>query len=245
MKKYLYLLLSISLALLISACQNSKAQAIEDSKWENLLEGDSLNEKWRSPNKDKEGNYSPVGRAWSLEDGKLRLDFSKKGTLKDGKKLRGGHIETKKDYFNFELKFEFNIKYNNNSGIKYRVKNATGFEYQIIDDANYRDNSVSHRTGELYELVEEETPRIVKSAGDWNTGRIIANGNTIEHWLNGQKVFTLEYGSEDWKARFEDSKYFKKEILDFGTHLGPIHIQDHSDTDIEFKNMFIRELGVK
>ena len=44
----------------------------------------------------------------------------------------------------FELKFEFNIAHNGNSGIKYRAIDndgrALGCEYQIIDDDNYRDN---------------------------------------------------------------------------------------------------------
>ncbi len=205
----------------------------QKSDWVNLLEGDSL-EQWRSTRKAKDGSYRALGQRWQLEHGVLSLDRSREG--------RGGHIETKKNYFHFELKFEFNIKHNCNSGIKYRCKNSLGFEYQITDDENYRDNKVSHRTGELYELAAEEAPRLVKAAGEWNSGRIIAKGNTIEHWLNGHKVFTIEYGSDDWNERFQKSKYFKNGTLDFGTHQGPIHLQDHSDTDVEFRNMFIREL---
>ena len=210
------------------------AQPETSSEWENLLEGNSL-DKWRSMHKGKDGEYKAIGDRWQVKDGILSLDFDREG--------RGGHIETKKNYFHFELKFDFNIKENCNSGVKYRCKHATGFEYQIIDDVNYRDNKIpSHRTAGLYEIAGIPEDRVLNPAGEWNTAKIVANGNTIEHWLNGVKVLTIEYGSEDWKQRFEKSKYFRGGKMDFGTHVGPIHFQDHSDTKIEFKNVFIREL---
>jgi len=56
------------------------------------------------------------------------------------------------------------------------------------------------------------------------------------------RVISLEFTSEDWKARYEKSKYHKNGITDFATHTGPIHLQDHSDTDISLKNVYIREL---
>ena len=228
----LFTLFLVSLSTVVFS-QEENTEKTDKEDWVNLLADDSFDQ-WRSTKKDKTEAYTPIGTRWEINDGVMSLDRSREGT--------GKHIETKKNYFNFELKFEFNIKHNCNSGIKYRCKNAVGFEFQIMDDANYKDNKVTHRTGEIYELAAEQTPRIVKPAGEWNTGRIIANNNTIEHWLNGKKVCTIEYGGDDWQKRFEKSKYFKKGTLDFGTHQGPIHIQDHSDTDIEIKNLFIREI---
>ncbi|MFC5050282.1 DUF1080 domain-containing protein [Rubritalea spongiae] len=206
----------------------------KSNEWINLLKTDDINTLWQPAANSKGKRAKEIGARWSLKDGVM--------TLKQDGEGRGGSIETKQTFSDFELKFEFNIHENCNSGIKYRQANSTGFEYQIIDDVNYRDNSVSHRTAELYEIKEEETPRKLNPAGEWNTGRIVAKGNTLEHWLNGQKVLTIEIGSEDWKKRFEDSKYFKNKILDFGTHTGGIYIQDHSDTEISFKNMAIRKL---
>lgn len=229
------LLLLLPLVLVAFSDETKKTRPAEktaDAVWENLLEGNSL-DKWRSTRKTKEG-WHPIGSRWQVKDGVLSLDRTREG--------RGGHLETKKNYFDFELKFDFNIKHNCNSGIKYRCKNAIGFEYQILDDENHRDNTVTHRTAELYELAAEETPRTLNAAGKWNSGRILAQGNTITHWLNGKKVLSIEFGSADWKTRFEDSKYFRQKKLDFGTHLGPIHLQDHSDTDIELKNVLIRAL---
>lgn len=210
------------------------ACAEEKEEWVNLLSGETVNTHWKGATNRKGSPSKEVGTRWELKDGVLSLDRKREG--------RGGSIETKEAYFDFELKFEFCIQKNCNSGIKYRLKNSTGFEYQIIDDKNYRDNKVTHRTAEIYELQEEEAPRVLNPAGEWNTGKIIAKGDIIQHWLNGEKVLEIEVGSEDWDARFKKSKYFKSEILDFGTHTGPIHIQDHSDTDVTFRKMLIRTL---
>lgn len=220
-----------------SACgEEVKKESTTEEKWVNLLSGESVNDHWQ-PASNRAGNRkTDVGERWTLKDGILQLK------RKEEMEGRGGSIETKEAYFNFELQFEFKVDFNSNGGIKYRQKHSTGFEYQITDDFNYKDNGVSHRTAELYEIQEEETPRIVKKHGEWNTGKIIAKGNHLEHWLNGKKVFDLEIGSEDWKKRFEDSKYFKQEIKDFGTHTGSIHLQDHSDTGITFRKLRIKEL---
>ena len=222
----------------INACseETSATGPTEEVQWTNLLEGSDLSKNWK-PATNLQGKASKtIGKRWSLTNGVLELK------RKEAAEGHGGSIETTTAYYNFELQFEFKIEFDSNSGIKYRQFQTTGFEYQIIDDANYRDNKVSHRTGELYDIQEEEAPRIVHKYGEWNTGKIIAKDNTLQHWLNGQKVFELEIGSEDWKARYDKSKYHKAGITDFGSHTGFIHIQDHSDTGVTFRKMLIREL---
>ena len=221
----------------LNACgEEAKPAAEPEVQWTNLLEGSDINAIWQTASNRNGKRGKEIGKRWSLTDGVLELK------RREGNEGRGGSIETLKQYFDFELQFEFKVAYDSNSGIKYRQLHATGFEYQITDDFNYRDNGVSHRTAELYEIQEEETPRLVKKHDEWNTGKIIAKGNHLEHWLNGQKVFDLEIGSEDWKKRYEDSKYFRSGITDFGTHTGFIYLQDHGDTGITYRKMIIREL---
>jgi len=220
---------------LISCNQAEESTQVTEPEvvWTDLL-ADPVESVWQAAPNRKGSRRAELGTRWELKDGELSLDRSREG--------RGGSIETIEVFDNFEAKFTFKIGENCNSGIKYRHLNATGLEYQIIDDARYKDNSESHRTGEMYEMQEEENPRILKPAGEWNTGRIIAQGNHIEHWLNGQKVLDIEFGSDDWKARYEETKYFRLNIMDFGTHSSGIYIQDHSDTDVAFKSFLIRKL---
>ena len=81
--------------------------------------------------------------------------------------------------------------------------------------------------------------RILHPAEEWNTGRIVADGNNIQHWLNGVKVLTIEYGSDKWAECIAQSKYRDKP--EYGTFTGPITLQDHHD-EVSFRNLFVREI---
>ena len=84
-------------------------------------------------------------------------------------------------------------------------------------------------------------PRIARGipAGEWNQGRIIVANNQFEHWLNGVKVVSVEFGSDDWNARFAKSKY--KVHPDFAQAAGPILFQDHGDS-VKYREVFVREI---
>lgn len=171
----------------------------------------------------------PVGEGWSIKDGIIH---------RSGK--HPGDIITRKHYDNFDLSFDWKISEAGNSGIKYRTNGSLGLEYQILDDAKHRDSkNPTHRVGSLYELAAAPDSKPVNPVGEWNHARIIANGNTIQHWLNGEKVVEIEYGSDDWNQRFQKSKYSKH--ADFAKGAGPILLQDHRD-EVWFKNVTIREL---
>jgi 6-phosphofructokinase len=72
---------------------------------------------------------------------------------------------------------------------------------QILDDAGHPDGrSPLTSAGSNYGL--HGAPRgIVKSAGEWNSSRIVVVNNQVEHWLNGDKVVEYELGSADWLRR--------------------------------------------
>jgi len=202
-----------------------------DYGWVNLLEGDGL-DLFRNGSKHNYKKVTDVGAQWSVKDGVLSLDKSKDG--------RGGHIVTKDNtYYNFELQFEFLISEEGNSGVKYRVKPDTvGLEYQVYDD-NY--SKVSRNSlASLYNLKAAAADKVIRQPGkEWNTGRIVAVGNMIQHWLNGDLVMEIEFGSPEWEKCFTKSKY--KEIADFGRAPGPILLQDHGD-NVSYRNLRIRRV---
>ena len=206
--------------------------AQKQGEWINLLENDLLTQ-WQASSKLKLRKATAIGAQWSVKDGILSLDKTKQG--------RGGDITTKKDYFSFELKFEFKISEGGNSGVKYRTQGSLGLEFQILDDKKAKDNkNPKNSLSSLYQLVAAPADKKFFAPNtEWNKARIVANGNTIEHWLNGQKTVSIKFGSDDWKKRFAMSKY--KGFKNFAKKPGPILLQDHGD-NVVYRNLMIREL---
>jgi mono/diheme cytochrome c family protein len=177
---------------------------------------------------------APVEKGWKIEDGVIH------------RHAKGGDIITKASYKNFELSFEWKISKAGNSGVKYRTKGSLGLEYQVLDDQNHPDRKIdNHLAASMYEIIAAPANKPIKPVGEWNKARIVAKGNHIEHWLNGVKVIEIEYGSDDWKARFKKSKYskrqYKKKNEGFGSWEGPILLQDHQDP-AWFRNLKIKKL---
>ena len=173
-------------------------------------------------------NGKPVGSGWMIKNGVVH------------RKSLSGDIITKEKFKDFELTFEWKISEAGNSGIKYRTRGSLGLEYQVLDDLKHRDNkNPTHRAASLYELVAAPDSKPLKKVGEWNKGRILAKGNQIEHWLNGEKVVEITWGTDDWKDKFQKSKYRKNE--GFGSWEGPILLQDHMDP-VWFRNLMIKRL---
>ena len=190
-------------------------------KMNDLFDKDNFSQ-WTKVNGEK------VDKGWSVKNGIVH------------RHTKGGDIITKEKFKNFELSFEWKISETGNSGIKYRTRGSLGLEYQVLDDQKHRDNkNPTHRAGSLYELVASPDSKPLKPVGEWNKGRIVAKGNKIEHWLNGEKVVEITWGSEEWNKRFQKSKYRKNE--GFGSWEGPILLQDHNDP-VWFRNLKIRKL---
>jgi len=194
------------------------AASKSDQPFEDLLAGDEL-AAWRPGN--NEGK-------WTIADGVLTRG-----------EVKAGSLNTKEKYQNFDLRFEWKISEGGNSGVIYRINHGRGLEYQVLDDENHvRGKEPLSSSASIYDIVEPEGSPLRK-AGAWNTARIVADGNHLEHWLNGVKVLETEFGSADWTERFLKSKNAKVE--NFGEGGSQIQLQDHS-SNVHFRNMRIRQL---
>lgn len=77
--------------------------------------------------------------------------------------------------------------------------------------------------------------------GEWNSSRIVVEGNQVEHWLNDIKVLEYQRGSDDFRERVSESKF--KDIENFGeAPEGHILIQDHGSR-LAFRNIKIKEIN--
>ena len=261
MNKYLF---TISLlALFFFACQpkrdksslkpsesgnNMLSTSEEEEGWELLFDGKSF-KGWRTL-----GRERVLEEHWKIDNGTIRkLNSGEIPSLPDGQPLVGGDLITIDSFVNYELYFEWKISKKGNTGLKYNVSeemsqkygskySALGFEYQLLDDKDsiYADKlKPSQYTGGLYDLVEPQNT-VVKPVGEYNTSRIVIDGNHVEHWLNSRKVLTYELGSRHLDSLFQASKY-----RDYPHFLekrkGHIVLQDHKD-DAWFRNVKIRKI---
>jgi len=81
----------------------------------------------------------------------------------------------------------------------------------------------------------------VKPVGEWNRARIVVKGNHVEHWLNGVKLLEYEFGSADWTAKVQASKF--KDWPNYGkSKRGYIALQGDHEGSLAFRNIRIREL---
>lgn len=226
---------------------NELTKGEKEQGWELLFDGKSFTN-WRGLGRDTiESNN------WKIENGMIHKVNSHEVPLQaNGEPILGGDLLTIDTFKNFELQWDWKIKPDGNSGIKYNVSeeismahgskySALGFEYQILDDAAemYKDLKSSQFTGSLYDMYPPLDVHL-NPVGEFNHSRILLNGNHGEHWLNGVKVLDFDFGTAEFDLLFQKSKYAV--YPGFSTRRkGHIVITNHTD-DSWYKNIKIRRL---
>ncbi len=217
--------------------QSAKANA-EGDQWTWLFDGSST-EMWRDTKSDEFPEHG-----WVVEDGVLTV-------LGETGEQEGGHdIITKDKYGNFELVLDVNLSEGANSGIKYQVTDSfpghegkyLGLEYQLLDNERHPDakngRDGNHKMGSLYDMIPPPEDLSIHPPGEWNTVRIIVNGNMVEHWLNGEKVLEFDRKSLAFRELVSLSKY--NDLENFGElEEGHILLQGHGN-DVSFRDIKIR-----
>ncbi len=182
------------------------------------------------------GDGKPVTSGWVVQEG---------GVLH--RAAKGGDIYTAEEYTNYELTWEWKISPGGNSGLKYRVmkfpgKGFLGCEYQMLDDSKHPDSKVGpqRQTASLYDILPPAADKMLKPAGEWNASKVIVNNHTIEHWLNGTKVLTVDLTGGAFQAGLAKSKF--KDVPGFAENAkGRIMLQDHNDA-VWFRNIALKPL---
>jgi hypothetical protein len=122
---------------------------------------------------------------------------------------------------------------------------TVAFEFQLIDEAgNKAGASPEHSTGALYSFLPP-TAKAAKAPGQWNTGKIVAKGDHIEHWINGVKVLDASLKSPAIAAGAEkrwgkDHPVYKL-LVEQPRKKSPILLQNHNDP-AWFRNLRIKKL---
>lgn len=200
----------------------------------------------------------PPVPSWAPENGEL-VTTPGKGTEV--------YLLTRDSFSDFDLSFEWNGEPGCNSGIKYRFQGywvgepgrgelkdspsgprriePVALEYQIADDERHPDavsGGPTHSTAALYEYWAPKKSAPAK-ANVWHTGRIVARGLHIEHWLDGEKVVDLSLDAPEVQDAFRKSQRRGSSPL-LAKHerrSSPIALQFH-DGKVRFRNLVIRHL---
>jgi len=208
----------------------------------------------------KDGEKFPT-RGWFVKDGCLTMrpvnGITPERTWfplppEDAKQGGGGDIVTRRKYSDFAFKFDFRLTKGANSGVKYFYNEgkhkSSCEEYQVLENFHPdSDKGVdgNRKCASLYDILPANADKIVKGAGEWNSGMIVAKGNHVEHWLNGVKVLEYERGSKAFRDAVAKSKYLAwQDPGEFWgeAKAGRLLLQDHSDSTVSFCNLKVKEL---
>ncbi len=124
---------------------------------------------------------------WYIQDGLL--------VCESGPDKQYGYLATREYYDDFDLTVEFKQEADGNSGVFIRsfiekdVK-VNGWQVEVAPKG--------HGTGGIYEsygrgwIIEapKEKDNVLK-VGDWNTMRILVQGDKVTTWLNGEEIVNL------------------------------------------------------
>lgn len=196
--------------------------------WRPLFDGTSTSA-WRG----YKSQTFPAG--WRIVDGVL----TKTGEVAD--------IITRDQFGNFQLALDWKLSAKGNAGIFYRGTEEydhiywSAPEYQLLDDAAHEDAKNRLTAAGANYSITPAPAGIVKPAGEWNSTLITVNGNTVQHWLNGQKLLEYELNSPDWVAKVKASKF--NDYPNYGRATrGHIGIQGDHEGTLSLRNIRIREL---
>jgi sugar phosphate isomerase/epimerase len=206
--------------------------------------------KWIFNGKDLSG-WDGDERLWSIKDGVIQgqTTITKPAFGNTFLIWRGGKPE------DFELKLKFRI-HNGNSGVQYRSKEVgkyvvSGYQAEIENNPgkvgflyDEKGRGWLVNVGDMMVIDEEGHKNVISKVADkdelikagyykekdWNEYRIIAQGNHIEHYLNGYQTIELVDNDRNGAA--------KEGLIALQIHTGPPML-------VEFKDIRIRELKPK
>lgn len=162
----------------------------------------------------KEANIKMLEN-WSVRDGMIWFTG------------KGDNLCSVKEYGDFEMFVDWRITKAGDSGIYLR-----GSPQVQIWDTSRTDAGAQVGSGGLYNNQQYPSAPLKVAdnpVGEWNTFRILMNGDRVSVWLNGELVVDNVIMENYWDRSIP---IFKK---------GPIELQAHG-TDLAFRDIYVREI---
>ena len=229
----IFSILVLCVSSFVTSCDSTTAQHSQD-EFKNLFDGKSL-EGWKG---DK--------MVWRVENNTIVGETTAEHPIKSNTFL----IYEKDQPSDFELVAEFKISDGGNSGIQYRSSTVDSIPFTLkgyqadIDGGNVytgqnyeeRGRGFLAKRGETAVLEKDQQPRITSIAngdslksviksGDWNEIHIIAKGNRLRHFINGNLMSDVTDNDANLRMM--------KGLIGFQVHAGP-------PMKVEYRNIKIK-----
>lgn len=167
-------------------------------------------------------------------------------------------ITADSSFQNFDLKYEYWIPSEANSGVFIRYNfygkdswgGNSGPETQIAALNNSDGTDAKHRNGTCYDMfglltgsINWDKTRLNNTKNDsvYHQFRIIAFNNRIAHYGNGVKLLEYDMKSTAYNTAYTASKY--KDYPTYKTvHPGGVYLQHHGEYGVRFRNLRIKKL---
>ena len=157
------------LVIFVAAFQYSDLASGQAAGWTTLFNGSSL------------ANFNTIGTAnWKLMDGVVQANSG------------NGYLVTKESYADFEVKVEFWVDDDANSGVFIRCSNPQEISAMNAYEVNIYDKrpDQSGRTGAIVDVAKPLA--VINAGGKWNTFEITAKGPRLTVTLNGTRTVDVE-----------------------------------------------------
>jgi len=233
-KRFFFTMLSVMVTAATHAQQNQLTDQEKKEGWKLLFDG-RTSKGWHTYNK------KTFGEGWKVSEGTLFRDTT-------AVKKEAGDICTDEVFENFDLKLQWKISKDGNSGVMFLVHESpeydapylTGPEMQILDNEGHPDGKIiKHRAGDLYDLISSSSEP-VRPVGQWNDAEIRLDHGKLTLYLNGVQTVTTTLWDKQWNDLVKGSKFAK--MPGFAKYKsGHIDLQDHGH-DVWFRNIKIRKL---
>ena len=139
-----------------------------------------------------------------------------------------GYLSTEKSYKNFELVLSFKQEANGNSGVFIRSSiegtKINGWQVEVAPE-NLHTGGIYESYGRGWLIQPKAEDEKWLKMGEWNTMKILVNGDEITSYLNGHKMV-----------------YLKDEKIGKGEGFIALQIHDGGGIKVRWKNIKIKEL---
>lgn len=212
---------------------NTLTESEKSEGWQLLFNGQDLSNwhLYNSPN---------FTGAWFIENGEIKTNPDEQGKRAD--------LVSNNDYENYELKFEWKLAKEGNSGVFVNVFEhdtlatawLTGPEYQLLEDSHADFDKPLKKAGTLYGFTPQKNLANTKMAGQWNKSKIVQQNGIVKFYLNDVLTAEMDFNSPQWKNAVSKSSF--KDKPEFGVRTkGKIALQDWA-YGVSFRNLKIKEI---